>query len=58
MGNALTRGIITDDLSFQVVHQGREKTNLRCNSARACHTWMHSIESAKSDYLAAAVSIR
>ena len=47
-----------DDLSFQVVHQGREKTNLRCSSARACHAWMHSIDSARSECLAAAVSYK
>jgi hypothetical protein len=45
-----------DDFAFQVVHQGREKTNLRCNSARACHTWMHTIDSARSECLSAAVS--
>lgn len=43
-----------DDLSFQLVHQGREKVNLRCASARACHAWMHSIDSARADCLAAA----
>lgn len=44
-----------DDLSFQVVHQGRERTNLRCSSARACHNWMHSIETARAECLSAAV---
>lgn len=45
-----------DDLAFQLVHQGRERTNLRCASARACHAWMHAIDAARSDCLAAAVS--
>lgn len=46
-----------DDLSFQLLHQGREKVNIRCSSARACHSWMHSIDSARSDCLSAANKI-
>lgn len=45
-----------DDAAFQVVHQGREKTNLRCQSARHAHLWMRDIDVARAACLAAAVS--
>lgn len=45
-----------DDLAFQLVHAGSDKINLRCSSARACHAWMHAIDSARQECLTASVS--
>lgn len=47
-----------DDLAFQLVHGGSDKINLRCSSARACHAWMHAIDTARQECLTASVSLR